>query len=91
MTKKEVGVTLGRLIGAAHNDADTSEGQQKRLAEERALAYRISINALELEEKDVTEGYLQSYTGEDAGWQSRSTTWDHSPAERAVAHALATS
>jgi hypothetical protein len=71
MTKKEAGITLGRLIGAAHNDADTSERQQRRLAEERALAYRITINALKLPEKSVTDGYLQAYVGDQPGWQMR--------------------
>ncbi len=71
MSKKETGVALGRLIGAAHNDADTSGGQQNRLAKERALAYRISINALTLREEDVTRGYLQAYTGDKPGWQGR--------------------
>jgi len=71
MTKKETGVTLGRLIGAAHNDEDTAMGEKAQIARarERAVAYRIVINSLELREKDVTEGYQQAYVGQRPGWQ----------------------
>ena len=73
MTKKEAGVTLGRLIAAAHNDEDTATGENAQIARarERAVAYRIVVNSLALPEKAVTEGYQQAYVGDRPGWQER--------------------